>query len=145
MASRLDDAKARLAQEKSKVTSSIKALAGSPALIAVFAVCVLAFGSHVAFFRDRLPAMGDFTVASFGLPPLDFGVLGDAVRDAIDAALRQGAAVEAQNFLAANGDHLIPILNGVGFGASLVLLIWALAIQSERRRKEAIQGILNRA
>jgi hypothetical protein len=52
--------------------------------------------------------------------------------------------VEAQNFLAANAD-LIPIINGIGFGASLVLLVWALGIQSEKRRKEAIQGILNRA
>jgi hypothetical protein len=144
MASRLDDAKARYRQEKTKVTSSLKAIVGSPALIAVFAVCVLAFGTHVAFFRDRLPAMGNFTVASFGLPPLDFGLLGEGARDAVDAAQRQGAGVEAQNFLAANAD-LIPIINGIGFGASLVLLVWALGIQSEKRRKEAIQGILNRA
>jgi len=134
----LDDAKALYRDEKKKVVGSVQAIVSSRLLIAVFAAFTLAFGGHLVFAPARLPSLGGLSVASFGLPPsVDFGLAGQAAQDAAAAAERQGAGGQVQGFLAENAG-LIPILNGIGFGAALVLLIWALLIQSRIRKQETL-------
>lgn len=129
----LDEAKALVRAEKAKVTSALGAIFGSRVAMAVAAVLTVGFGSHVVFSPDRLPPIGGLTLAQVGLPPLDFGLLGQGVRDASDAAMREGAAGEVTAFLGENQD-LIPLLNAVGFGACLLLLLWTFRIQARKWR-----------
>jgi len=133
----LDDAKALYRAEKQKVVGSLQAIVASRVLIAVFAASALAFGSHLFYAPARLPSFGGLSVATFGLPPIDFGLAGQAAQDAAGAAQRQGVSAEVQGFLAENA-AAIPILNGIGFGAAVVLLLWSLAIQTRIRKAQAL-------
>ncbi len=133
----VDDAKALLKTEKVKVATSFQAIIGSPVLVALFAALAIAFGTHLFFAPDRLPQIGGFGAAFFGLPPVDFGLAGEAARDAAAAAQRQGVAQETQGFFAENPQYIAP-LNGVIFGASAVLLILALWIQAGIRKRKAL-------
>lgn len=139
MATSLNDAKARVAAEKAKLTTAIKAVAGSRVLIGVFGALLLAFAAHAFYFPERLPSLAHgLSIASIGLPAdLDFGAVGEGAKQARDAAIRQGGVEKAQSFLAAY-PILTPIINWAGAVAALALLLWALAIQSDIRRRKTL-------
>jgi hypothetical protein len=129
----LAEAKEVFCEEKSKVTSSISAIAGSRWLMAILATLVIAFGTHLAYAPARLPAVGGVSLASVGLPPsVDFGFAGDQAKQAAEAARNSEARSRAQEFIAANADK-IPIFNTIGFGLALALLLGNMWIMTKRR------------
>lgn len=130
----LDEAKAIFRAERTKVTTSISAIAGSRWLLAILATIVLAFGTHLIYAPSRLPPVGGVSIAAVGLPPsVDFGFAGEQAQAARDAAAREGAAERAQEFLAASAERA-PLFNAIGFGVALVLLIVNMTIMTKRRR-----------
>ncbi|MFO0202407.1 MAG: hypothetical protein ACK528_04670 [Alphaproteobacteria bacterium] len=130
----LDEAKARFRAERAKVTTSISAIAGSRWLLAILATIVIAFGTHLIYAPARLPPVGGVSVAAVGLPPnVDFGFAGEQAKAAQDAAIREGAAERAQNLIAANAERA-PLINAIGFGVALVLLLVNMTIMTKRRR-----------
>jgi hypothetical protein len=129
----LDEAKQIIREERTKVTSSISAIAGSRWLLAILATFALAFGSHLAFAPGRLPPVAGLSLTQIGLPEgIDFGVVGEQAQSARDAAERQGAQERAATFLAENAER-IPLFNAAGFGLALVLLLSNLWIMTKRR------------
>lgn len=130
----LDEAKAIFRAERTKVTTSISAVAGSRWLMAILATLALAFGTHLIYAPSRLPPVGGVSVAAVGLPPsVDFGFAGEQAKAAQEAALRERAAERAQELVAANAERA-PLLNAIGFGAALVLLLVNMTIMTKRRR-----------
>ena len=129
----LNEAKAFFQEQRTKVTGSLSALAGSRWLLAVLATLVIAFGANVVYSPGQLPVIGGISLTSFGLPPLDWGVIGEQAVQAGDAARRQGAISDIAAFL---GEHaeLIPIINAAGFGLCLALLLGNMWIMTARRR-----------
>lgn len=129
----LDEAKQMIGAEKAKITSSISAIAGSRWLLAVLATFALAFGSHLLYAPGRLPPVGGLSLAQSGLPPsVDFGVAGEQARELRAAAERQNVAAEAEARLAEHAER-IPLINAIGFGAALVLLLGNMWIMTKRR------------
>lgn len=129
----LAEAKEIFREEKAKVTGSISAIAGSRWLLAILATLVIAFGTHLAYAPERLPAVGGVSLAAVGLPPsVDFGFAGDQAKQAADAAANSEARTRAEEFIAANQDK-IPIFNGVVFGLALLLLFGNMWIMTKRR------------
>jgi len=129
----LAEAKQIFQEEKSKVTGSVAAIAGSRWLMAILATLVIAFGTHLAFAPSRLPAVGGVSLAAVGLPPtVDFGFAGDQAKQAAEAAANSEARTRAQEFIAANQDK-IPIFNAVMFGLALLLLLGNMWIMTKRR------------
>ena len=133
----LEEAKQIFREEKAKVTSSIAAIAGSRWLMAILATLAIAFGTHLLFAPTRLPTLQINSVAALGLPPVDFGLVGEQVAQAWASFMQSDGAsqistrfVEESN---ANAD-LTPTLNAVFFGAALVLLIVNMWIMTLRRR-----------
>jgi hypothetical protein len=130
----LAEAKTVFREEKVKFTGALSAVAGSRWLLAILATLVIAFGANLVYAPDRLPAVGGVSLAAVGLPPnLDFGVVGEQAGEAAAAAQRQGAQTQAASFLAEH-PSLAPILNGVGFGLALALLLGNMWIMTVRRR-----------
>ena len=130
----LAEAKAIFREEKSKVTGSLSAIAGSRWLMAILATLVIAFGTHLAFAPARLPAVGGVSLAVVGLPPsVDFGFAGEQAAQAAEAAKNSEARTRAQEFIAANAER-IPIFNTVAFGVALLLLFANMYIMTKRRR-----------
>lgn len=130
----LDEAKAIFRAERTKVTTSISAIAGSRWLLAILATIVIAFGTHLIYAPSRLPPVGGVSVAAVGLPPtIDFGFAGEQAQAAREAAIREGAATRAQEFIAANAERA-PLFNAIGFGVALVLLLINMTIMTKRRR-----------
>ena len=99
-------------------------------MLATFAI---AFGADLLYFPHRLPAIGGISLATIGLPPLDFGIVGEQATQAQEAAQRQGVDDVVAAFLT---DHpnLVPIFNGVGFGLTFLLLLGNMWIMTIRRR-----------
>jgi hypothetical protein len=129
----LAEAKAIFQEEKSKVTGSLSAIAGSRWLMAILATLVIAFGTHLAYAPARLPAVGGVSLAAVGLPPtVDFGFAGDQAKQAAEAAANSEARTRAQEFVAANAER-IPIFNAIGFGLTLLLLLGNMWIMTKRR------------
>lgn len=129
----LAEAKQIFQEEKSKVTGSLAAIAGSRWLMAILATLVIAFGTHLAFAPARLPAVGGVSLAAVGLPPtVDFGFAGDQAKQAAEAAANSEARTRAEEFIAANQDR-IPIFNAVAFGLALLLLLGNMWIMTKRR------------
>lgn len=129
----LAEAKRIFQEEKTKVTGSLSAIAGSRWLMAILATLVIAFGTHLAFAPARLPAVGGVSLAAVGLPPsVDFGFAGDQAKQAADAAANSEARTRAREFVVANQDK-IPIFNGVMFGIALLLLFGNLWLMTKRR------------
>jgi hypothetical protein len=129
----LAEAKQIFVEEKTKLTGSLSAIAGSRWLLAILATLVIAFGAHLAYAPARLPPVGGLSVASSGLPPsLDFGFAGDQAKQAAEAAANSEARTRAQDFVATNQDK-IPIINAVGFGLALLLLLGNMWIMTKRR------------
>ncbi len=132
--SNLAEAKAIFREEKSKLTGSLSALAGSRWLLAILATSVIAFGANVLYSPGQLPAVGGVSLTAIGLPPnLDFGAVGEQAAQMREAAQRQGAQGEvAAGFVAEHADW-IPWINCVGFGLCLALLLGNMWIMTRRR------------
>jgi len=129
----LAEAKQIFQEERSKVTGSLSAIAGSRWLMAILATLVIAFGTHLAFAPARLPAVGGVSLAAVGLPPtVDFGFAGDQAKQAAEAAANSEARTRAEEFMAANAER-IPIFNAVAFGLALLLLLGNMWIMTKRR------------
>jgi hypothetical protein len=129
----LAEAKEIFREERTKVTTSISAIAGSRWLMAILATLVIAFGTHLAYAPARLPTVGGVSLAAIGLPStVDFGFAGDQAKQAAEAAANSEARTRAQEFVAANEDK-IPIFNAVAFGVALLLLIGNMWIMTKRR------------
>ena len=129
----LAEAKEIFREEKSKVTGSLSAIAGSRWLMAILATLVIAFGTHLAFAPERLPAVGGVSLAAVGLPPnVDFGFAGDQAKQAAEAAANSEARTRAEEFVAANAER-IPIFNAVAYGLALLLLLGNMWIMTKRR------------
>lgn len=133
----LQEAKQIFRKEKAKVTSSIAAIAGSRWLMAILATFVIAFGTHLAFAPTRLPPVSISGAGAFGLPPVDFGVVGEQASQAWDSFQQsEGASQISTRFsdeANANQDF-VPTLNAIGFGAALMLLVVNMWIMTKRRR-----------
>lgn len=134
----LDEAKQIFREEKSKVTGSLSAIAGSRWLMAILATAVIAFGTHLYFAPQRLPALTISNVTALGLPPgLDFGLVGEQAQQAMDAAARSEARSEIANRFsaeAAANPNFVRTINAIGFGAALLLLFGNMWIMTKRRR-----------
>ena len=129
----LAEAKQIFQEEKSKVTGSLAAIAGSRWLMAILATLVIAFGTHLAFAPARLPAVGGVSLAAVGLPPtVDFGFAGDQAKQAAEAAANSDARTRTEEFVTANAER-IPIFNAVAFGLALLLLLGNMWIMTKRR------------
>ena len=130
----LEEAKALFQAEKAKLTGSLSAIAGSRWLLAVLATFVIAFGANALYSPNQLPAVGGISLAAVGLPPnLDFGVAGEQLRQAREAAEREGARERASGFLGDN-PQVIPILNWAGLALTFAALIGNMWIMTKRRR-----------
>lgn len=129
----LEEAKARLASEKNKVVTATQTIVGSRALLAVLAIFTVAFGAHLMYAPERLPPFGGVNLATIGLPPVDFGEAANIARDARDAAIREDVPGSIQGFINENRS-LVPIFNGIGFGACFILLIWNLYINTKEKK-----------
>jgi hypothetical protein len=130
----LAEAKQIFREEKTKVTSSISAIAGSRWLLAILATFALAFGTHLAYAPNRLPPVSGLSIAQIGFPTdVDFGFVGEQAKEAAAAARDQNARGRVQEALAANPER-IPLINAIGFGLALVLLAINMTIMTKRRR-----------
>jgi hypothetical protein len=130
----LSEAKQMFREEKTKVSSSISAIAGSRWLLAILATFALAFGTHLAFAPQRLPPVAGLSLAQIGLPTgVDFGVVGEQAKQATEAAQREDARGRVQELVAANPER-IPLINAIGFGVALVLILINMTIMTRRRR-----------
>lgn len=136
----LDEAKAMLRREAGKVASSASAIAGSRWLMAILAAFALAFASHSLYAPQRLPSVSGLSLAHLGLPPnLDFGEVGrqlDAVarQRQSEAASFRGEITAEIDARAAEDANFVPMLNRIGFGAALVLLLANMTLMTLRRR-----------
>jgi len=130
----LDEAKQIYREEKSKVVASANAIAGSRWLMAILATLVLAFGTHLAYAPARLPNVSGLSLAQIGLPSsVDFGFAGEQAKAAREAAVREGARERARDLIDTHRDA-VPVLNAVGFGACLALLLANMWVMTKRRR-----------
>lgn len=129
----IDDAKAQFQAERSKLKAAIEVLIGSRAALAVAAALTLTFGTSLWFWPDQTPPLGGFSLAAVGLPPLDFGIAGQAAQDAAAAAQRQGAAAHVGGFLAEQ-PWLIPYLNAAGFALSAAFMLWTMWLLRKRAK-----------
>lgn len=120
--------------EAGKVRSSLSAIAGSRWLMAILATLAIAFGTHLAYAPGRLPPVSNVSIAAIGLPTsLDWGVAGEQAQAAREAAERQDAAAKAREALTENSGR-IPLINALGFGLALVLLLGNMWVMTKRRR-----------
>src|SRR5690606_1691329 len=86
----LAEAKQIFQEERTKVRSSLSAIAGSRWLTAILAALAIAFGAHLVYAPARLPPLGGFSLAAVGLPPsVDFGFAGEQAQQAAEAARNQ--------------------------------------------------------
>lgn len=134
----LAEAKAIIREEKTKITSSLAAIAGSRWLLAILATLVIAFGTHLTYAPARLPTVGGVNVTMLGLPPgIDFGAVGEQAQQAAAAAQRSDARGQIETRLAdeaAANPNFVPMLNAIGFGVALALLLGNMWIMTKRRR-----------
>ncbi len=129
----LAEAKQIFREERAKVRNSLSAIAGSRWLMAILASLTLAFGAHLAYAPARLPPIQGLSLTQVGLPPVDFGFLGEQAREAAAAAERQDVRGQAQQAVAQNSKRA-PLINAIGFGLALVLLLLNMTIMTRRRR-----------
>lgn len=130
----LQEAKEIVHEERVKVTSSLSALAGSRWLMAILATFALAFGTHLAFAPTRPPPVAGLSLAQIGLPSgIDFGFVGEQATQAAEAAQRQNVNGRVQE-LVGDDPQRIQLINTIGFGLALVLLLINMTIMTRRRR-----------
>lgn len=130
----LKEAKEIVGEERRKVSSSLSAIAGSRWLMAILATFAIAFGAHLVYAPERLPPVGGLSLTTFGLPSsVDFGFVGEQAQQAAEAAQRQGATSRVDQ-LVAEHQAQVPLINMIGFGAALALLLGNMWIMTNRRR-----------
>jgi hypothetical protein len=129
----LDEAQAAYQAEKAKVKGALSTLIGSRWLLAVVATFAIAFGCHLAYAPNRLPPVGGLNLTTAGLPPLDFGMVGEGAAKAREAAQREVEPNQVQAFIDENRAS-VPVWNAIGFGAAMLLLGMNLAVMTKRRR-----------
>lgn len=130
----IDDAKAMLAAEEAKLSSSYHTLIGSRWLMAILSTCCLGFGLHALYAPTWLPSLSDISFMSWGLPTgLDFGAAGEQGQEALAAAQRQGLGTYLQS-LAADHPWLFPAMNTGGFVLSFALLMLNMTVMTKRRK-----------
>jgi hypothetical protein len=142
--SALDKAKAEIRAERLRVRQALTMVFGSPVAMAVAAVFAIAFGTQLLYARERLPPLGGLSLAQVGLPPLDFGRVGELAKEASEAAIRQGAGQQAQGFLTEHA-WLVPYLNIAGFVFFALFLAWTFRIQARLYRQKANPGLAHTA
>src|SRR5688572_20559404 len=103
--SSIDQAKAKLASEKNKVVTAVNALAGTRVVLAVCTLFVTVFGAHLVFAPDRLPGVAGLSLASVGLPSVDFGEAGRLAEEARRSEGAGMARAEARGFFAQNPQY----------------------------------------
>lgn len=130
----LEDAKAIVREEKAKLSTAVKAVLGAPALTAVLAALLIAFGVNLLYSPSQLPLLGDWTLASVGLPNLDFGVAGEQATQIRDAAANQDLTGRALSWADQNPDKT-PLINAIGAGAALVLLLANMWLTARRYQR----------
>jgi hypothetical protein len=138
----MDEVKARVAAEKGKLTTAFRTIVGARVTLAVLALFVIGFASHLLYAPDRLPPVGGLSLAQVGLPTLDLGETGELAKQAREAAERENVGGSVQGFIDENRS-IVPVLNGIGFGGCLVLLIWNIVINARDRRYRS-QAALDR-
>jgi hypothetical protein len=138
----MNEVKARVAAEKGKLVTAFRAIVGARVTLAVLALFVIGFGSHLLYSPDQLPPVAGLSLAQVGLPSLDLGETGNLAKQAREAAERENVGGSVQGFLDENRS-IVPVLNGIGFGACLILLIWNIAINARDRRYRS-QAALDR-
>lgn len=130
----LKEAKEIVHEERVKVSSSISAIAGSRWLMAILATFALGFGTHLAYAPGRLPPVAGLSAVQFGLPTgIDFGFVGEQAKEAAKAAQDQDLRGRAEEVINEHPER-IPLINAVGFGVALVLLLINMTIMTKRRR-----------
>jgi hypothetical protein len=132
----LEDAKAIVREEKAKLSTAVKAVLGAPALTAVLAALLIAFGVNLLYSPSQLPLLGDWTLASVGLPNLDFGVAGEQAAQIRDAAANQDLTGRTLSWADQNPDKT-PLINAIGAGAALVLLLANMWLTARRYQRHA--------
>lgn len=130
----LAEAKQIVREEKTKVTTSISTIAGSRWLLAILATFVLAFGAHLAYAPTRLPPITGLSVANFGIPTdIDFGWVGEQAVEAREAAEQEDLRGRGVEYANADPER-VRMINAIGFGAALLLLLINMTIMTKRRR-----------
>ena len=130
----IDDAKAMLAAEEAKLSTSFNQIVGSRWLMAILATCSLAFGLHALYAPTWLPSFSGLSLASFGLPDgVDLGIAGREAREALQAADRQDVAGHVKALLDPYA-WVTPAINIAAFGVSFALLLVNMTIMTKRRR-----------
>lgn len=130
----LDDAKTIYREEKSKLTTALASVAGSRPALAVLAVFMITFGVQALVAPQRLPIVAGLDLAQFGLPPLDFGAVGQGASEAAASADRAGARDFVADFIAKN-PWAPPWINiGVALLAALLLVLNTFAAARRWRR-----------
>ena len=127
----LDDAKAIYREEKSKLTTAIGSLVGSRPVLAVMALLMITFGVQALMSPSQLPPVTGMGLAQLGLPPLDFGVVGQGASEAVASAERAGGRDFFLEWIAAN-PGAVPYIN-IGITALAAVLL-ALNIFAAARR-----------
>ncbi len=128
------EAKAGIKATRARFRRAVTLLLGSPVAMAVSAVMTLSFGAQALYAPGRLPPVGGLSLAQVGLPSLDLGGAGDMLREASDAAIRQGGLEQARGFLSEHA-ALIPWLNIAGFVFFALFFVWTLWIQARNYRQ----------
>jgi hypothetical protein len=128
----LDEAKAMVRQERSKLRSAFGAIIGSRWLLAILATFVIAFGSHVVFAPARLPPVAGLKAATAFMPEVDWGLAGEQAQQAANSAIEQGAGEQVNEFISTNASR-IPAANIAMFGLCFALLLVNMTVMTRRR------------
>ena len=89
----IDEAKAMLAAEEARLSTSFNQIIGSRWLMAILATCCLAFGLHALYAPTWLPSFSGLSLTTVGLPDgIDLGFVGQQAQEAAAAAQRQDVA-----------------------------------------------------
>jgi hypothetical protein len=131
MPRQIEDAKAELKALPKRVRKAFHTVVNNRGTLALFVMLAIAFGAQAALAPTRLPPLGGWSLAAVGLPPLDLGEAGRIAGDAGQAAARQGGGDRLKEALDARPE-LKPVINGVGFGASLVIALLLAVYQSRQ-------------
>lgn len=130
----IDEAKALLATEEAKVSSSFHQVIGSRWLMAIMATCCLAFGLHAVYAPSWLPSFSGLSLTAFGLPEgTDFRAVTVQLQEAAATAQRHDVAGHVKT-IADQHAKWIPYLNWVGFAVCLVVLGVNMTVMTMRRR-----------
>ena len=131
MVSKIQEIKTETVAETNKFVTAVKAFIGSRILLALLAMCVVAFGVQSLYAPDRLPPIAGLDLIRQFMPQVDSGVIGAKLQEAQDAAVRQGGLDRLNDFIAAHQAQ-IPLYNLIGLGLSALLLVWNILVAAAK-------------